>query len=339
MYINGYEIIGSLQNDKSGYAKWGFAKKDGIQVFIKEFLSPVYPVETRELSPEQISRKREICNAFEKEKRKYYSEIGKCRTGNIITILDFFRSGSRFYIVTEKVDAASMNIEKVAKLSDEQKILICKIVLYNISTLHSHNIVHGDIKHDNILLKKTAKGSYTAKIIDFDSGFLESAAPKVGDDLQGDMVYLSPEAFLFIAEESGILTRKIDIFSLGILFHQYFSGEVPEFDKGKYDYLFEAILDDANVGISYRVPEFMRPILTDMLSKHPARRPNANDVLNALQQHQSFVPNITREEKPGFNRVETPGSGLISTMRTSKESEIQKEYKEKSFFRKADDLL
>ena len=35
--INGYKIIGELRNDKSGYAKWGFAYKNGVEVFIKEF--------------------------------------------------------------------------------------------------------------------------------------------------------------------------------------------------------------------------------------------------------------------------------------------------------------
>lgn len=360
MNINGYELIGNLQNDKSGYAKWGFARKNGIEVFIKEFLSPVYPVDDSEISKEQIQRKREICASFEKEKRKFYDELGKCLTGNIITVLDFFRSGSRFYIVTEKVDAASIDVKEIAKLKIEQKILISKIVLHNISTLHSHNIVHGDIKPDNILLKKTVKGSYTAKIIDFDSGFLEGSAPQAGDDLQGDMVYLSPEAFMFIANEAGTLTKKIDIFSLGILLHQYFCGEIPEFDKEKYDYLFEAVLDDGEIKISDEIPDYFKSTLLNMLSKHPASRPQASEILQLLQQDVKKVDakesikepiegdrlrEIIEEAeykltglKSGENSAESK-SALKSTMRKTNDEKKTDEENEYTFFRKADDLL
>lgn len=334
MNINGYELTGSLQNDKSGYAKWGFAKKDGVEVFIKEFLSPVYPVDVSELSEEQVKRKRDICDVFEKEKREFYTELGKCLTGNIITVLDFFRSGSKFYIVTEKVDAASLGVKEITKLKLEQKILISKIVLHNISTLHSHNIVHGDIKPDNILLKETVTGSYTAKIIDFDSGFLESSAPQAGDDLQGDMVYLSPEAFLFIANEAGTLTKKIDIFSLGILIHQYFCGETPQFDRNKYDYLFEAVLDDGEVEISDEIPDYFKTTLLNMISKDPDRRPQASEILQVLQQ------NTNKEEKKITNKVVTvTGSALKSTMRKSADINTVNENTTDSFFKKANDLL
>lgn len=318
MNINGYELIGNLHNDKSGYAKWGFARKNGLEVFIKEFLSPVYPTNTNEISEEQIQRKRNICDTFERGKREFYGELSKCQTGNIIVVREFFRNGSRYYIVTEKVDAASISVHEVARLGIEQKILICKIVLHNISALHSHNIVHGDIKPDNILLKRTARGAYTAKVIDFDSGFLESAAPKAGDDLQGDMVYLSPEAFMFIANESGALTKKLDIFSLGILFHQYFCGETPGFDRDNYDYLFEAVLDDGEIRLNDGIPEDFKKILRSMLSKNPEERPEAGEILQMLQ---SGVNGVGRVEAPQpiytpiVNSGTTSGSMLKNTMR------------------------
>ena len=74
--INGYRLLGELVNTNSGFARWGFAKKDGIVVFIKEFLSPVYPLDATVLSKEQILRKRGICNEFEAKKRKFYKRKG-----------------------------------------------------------------------------------------------------------------------------------------------------------------------------------------------------------------------------------------------------------------------
>lgn len=43
--INGYVIDGDLKTDNSGFSKWAFAKKNGCDYFIKEFLAPVYPVD------------------------------------------------------------------------------------------------------------------------------------------------------------------------------------------------------------------------------------------------------------------------------------------------------
>ena len=97
MIVNGYEIIGKLKNDNSGYAKWGFAKK-GLyeEVFIKQFLSPVYPSEESGLTPKQIEQKIQICKDFEYKKRVFYNRLNRCMTGNVVTINDFFRDGNRY---------------------------------------------------------------------------------------------------------------------------------------------------------------------------------------------------------------------------------------------------
>lgn len=280
--INGYRIIGELKSNNSGYSKWGFAEKDGVEVFIKEFLSPIYPLDARVLSKEQILRKRHICEVFEQEKRSFYDELNKCATGNVVTVVDFFRSGSKYYMVTDKVNAAAISPSEISRMTVEQIVLIIKIIVHSIEALHSHGIVHGDIKPDNILFKQTRKGVFTAKIIDFDSSFQETKPPSGEEEFQGDMVYLAPESFMFIAEEGGILTRKIDIFALGILFHQYFSGELPSYDNTQYDYVFEAILDGQDIGISPRVPVEFREIIKSMLDKEPDNRPDINAVFNAF---------------------------------------------------------
>ncbi len=281
--INGYRLLGELVNTNSGFARWGFAKKDGIVVFIKEFLSPVYPLDATVLSKEQILGKREICKDFEMKKRKFYKRLNECRTGNIVTVLDFFRFGTRYYTITEKVETAKIDLEEVAKLPFEQKLLIIKIIMHCINTLHLHGIVHGDLKPDNILLKKTKKNAYTAKIIDFDSSFLEAEPPANSDELHGDMVYFAPEAFLFMAEmEGGVLTRKADVFALGIILHQYLSGELPGFDRSQYDYIYEAVLDGSMLQIHPSIPVHLGQLLLRMMAKNPDDRPTLDEAYAVL---------------------------------------------------------
>lgn len=320
--INGYQLVSELKNDKSGYAKWGFARKDGIDFFIKEFLSPIYPLDGTAISPEQIIRKRKICIEFEQEKQAFYDRLNKCFTGNVVTVADFFRWGSRYYMVTEKIDAAPIDPKDIAGFDISQKVLIVKIILYGMNILHQHGIVHGDIKPDNILFKKTAKGMYTAKLIDFDSSFTEDNAP-TDEDFQGDMVYLAPESFLFIAEEISELSTKVDVFALGILFHQYFSGELPKFDTENYDYAFEAVLDGAELIIDENIPRFMRDIIIRMLDKDPEKRPTVNDVFADVQKHIAEVGYSDREMvlPKHTGAAEKPKSSLIIRMRNGKYDE------------------
>ena len=63
MFINGYDVT-ELKPDNSGYAKWGFGRRNGREFFIKQFLSPVYPAQRGELSDKQVEQKKSICNGF-----------------------------------------------------------------------------------------------------------------------------------------------------------------------------------------------------------------------------------------------------------------------------------
>jgi len=280
MNINGYYLLGELRNDNSGYSKWGFANRNGTEVFIKEFLSPKYPLDDTLLSEKQSAQKKAICHKFEKRKSIFYNQLSKCSTGNIVTVKNFFRFENKYYMVTDKISTETLRPYEICRLPHEQKILIFKVILHSVKSLHEHNIVHGDLKPNNILFKRTELGFYTAKIIDFDSGFLETDPPENDSELQGDQVYLAPESFLFMIGENDTLTQKIDVFALGILFHQYWCGEMPGFDKSEYDYIFEAILNDAIVTINPSVPQPISELILKMLSKNPADRPSVKDIFS-----------------------------------------------------------
>lgn len=307
--IKGYILRGEFKNDNSGFSRWGFAYKDGIEVFIKEFLSPVYPVEADVLSSEQIRVRKEICDKYVLEKNKLYDAINKCNTGNIVGITDFFRYKAKYYIITEKVESLPISIDDIAGMPVEQKHLICKIITYCVNTLHQHNIVHGDIKHDNIMYKKTSKGKYIAKLIDFDASFFANNPPDADEEFHGDMVYFAPESFLYIAEETDSINQKIDVFALGLLFHQYFTGHLPAFDKTVYDYAFEAVLDGNVLKCDRSVPEKYRDMIEAMLVIDSEVRPSTEDVFewfNSIENNEKPVDNTKDESEtestPAFEK-------------------------------------
>lgn len=276
--INGYVLIGEFRTDNSGSARWGFACCDGQEVFIKEFLSPVYPVETSVIPPNIVKSRIKLCENYVASKEKLYASLNKCNTGNVVGILDFFRFGAKYYIITEKINSISLTIEEISKMSIAQKHLICKIIIYSVKSLHDNHIVHCDIKHDNILFKKTSSGKYVAKLIDFDASFLEDDPPNSDDELHGDMVYYAPESVKYMMKETNYIDTKIDVFALGLLFHQYFTGELPYFDLDSYDYAFEAVLDDYVLISNKSIPQEYAAIINSMLNADPSERPNLSEV-------------------------------------------------------------
>ena len=282
MEINGFKLTAPLTCDKSGFSKWGFAEKDGEEYFIKEFLAPIYPVNRELLSEEQIMSKIKICKNFEKEKSRLYRAISECTNGNIVPVAEFFRYKSHYYIVTEKINARPLTVGEISGMSDGQKLIITKIIAYSLGLLHSKGIIHGDIKPDNLLFSKTPNGIYTAKLIDFDSSFFADAVPEKGEDFQGDLIYFAPESYLYMAGEETKITPKADVFSLGVMLHLLWSGELPHFDKNEYDYVFEAVLSGEKPLIYKTIPRPIALIINQMLDINPDARPSLSSVFMAL---------------------------------------------------------
>lgn len=290
--INGYQMTKDFSAENAGFCKWGFAEKDGYEYFIKEFLAPKYPLDSHELSPSAMEKKRKQCDQFYSEKTRVYRTLESCRTGNIVVVEDFFRDGAKYYAVTQKIVPSEIPIEQISRLDQSKKLVLMRSLLYSFAKLHSKSVIHADIKPDNILIKKTEAGYYTGKIIDFDSAFFESAIP---DEIQGDQIYLAPEVRLRMMEEPVEVTTKADIFALGILFHQYWSGKLPTISED-YEYIFESVLDDHPVQLDDTIPLRIRKILAKMLDKNPASRPGAVQILKALE-----PPTGVTDNKPKYS--------------------------------------
>ena len=276
--INGYRMTTDFSAENAGFCKWGFAEKDGYGYFIKEFLAPKYPLDSHKLSPSMMEKKKKQCEQFYAEKVRLYKAIRSCRTGNVVAIENFFREGAKYYSVTQRIAPSEISLEQISRLDQTKKYVLIRSLLYSFAKLHSKSIIHADIKPDNILIKKTEAGFYTGKIIDFDSAFFEDSVP---EEIQGDQIYLAPEVRLHMMEQEAPITTKIDIFALGILFHQYWSGKLPTM-LSDYEYLFESVLDDSPIMLDDSIPPTMKRIIGRMLEKDPDSRPSAEQILKEL---------------------------------------------------------
>lgn len=286
--INGYRILEDFKV-AGGTSKISFAEKMGEVYFIKEFLSPKYPTLDSPGSEKIKLQKRKACDEFEKHHRDLNAAIGKCcagKGGNLIYAIDFFRNGTTYYKVTEKIDVTSISCEDIAKLPIDKILLIAKSAVHSIKILHTLGIVHGDLKPDNLLIKEASKG-FVTKLIDFDDSYFEKKPPVDRDCLVGTPEYYSPEQADYIMDEDEeldgtTLTCKSDIFTLGIILCEYFTGNKPLLGEG-YKSVWSYVKDGHIVSFAKELNPSIKELLFQMLLLEPEKRPSINEVFLRLR--------------------------------------------------------
>lgn len=285
--IGEYQLTQPWTTVEAGTSMWSFAERNGKAYHIKQHLSPVCPEADSGISVETIAKKRGICNLFYKRIRRLYDAVNSSATGNVVKIEDFFFFKTKFYTVTEKIDSIEIPAEKISRLSQEKKFLLLKVLAYSMMSLHGNGVVHADLKITNILFKKTNNyNNLVPKLIDFGDSFLVDAP---NNYMVGD-VYLAPESSRFIDGDDVSITQKSDIFALGLLFHEFYTGRLPDF-SGEYDYAYEALLDDAALSVDTSMePIGLASLIHGMLAVSPEARPSAEVVFQSLQELQNPVP-------------------------------------------------
>ena len=159
---------------------------------------------------------------------------------NIVTVHDFGRAGSFYYLLMEFVDGVSLRqAMNAGRLSPEEALAIVPPICEALQFAHDRGIVHRDIKPENLLLDKAGR----VKIADFGiarmlrRGTDAVAQPEVTEassdasneiDLTQQSVvgtprYMAPEQ----REQPASVDHRADIFSLGVVLYEMLTGEVP----------------------------------------------------------------------------------------------------------------
>ena len=292
--IGRYEQITKLGNDNAGTCFWCYALRGGQEYFLKEFPEPKHPVTDSEATPKQVARKLANCEAFEKEKTRIYQAVNNSSDGNAVRVTDFFRVGAKYYMAMPRVKAVDMEVDEIAKLPEHVKRRICIVIAHALAQLHAVHFVHSDIKHSNIMFTHSRTHKLTAKLIDYDAGFFEDTPPRHSEEVKGDQNYYSPEAIVVMYGGEAPLTCKLDVFALGILFHQYYTGEYPKFDS-KWGCAGKAVAAAGRIEVSRDMPEDIHRLICRMLMTYPEERPTAQEVFNILTKPDTLSYTVRHE--------------------------------------------
>lgn len=318
--IRGYKILREFKMAGGGNCEWTFATKDGEEYFIKRFLNPKFP---RPDGPgsEEIKRKLRIeCEQFDKHQRQLNEKVKEIAgaDGRLVFSSDFFLDDNLYYKVAKKVVEAGIKAPEISGLPLSVKISLLQNVTTAVSSLHRVKIVHGDLKFDNALLEKKSKLEYIARLIDFDSSYFSEKPPSV-EEIMGDPPYYSPELLNYVQrrdEDPSKLNLKSDIFALGIVFHQYLSGKIPDF-KGDHQYLSEAVRSGFVVSpdsLGVVGSPSLSALICSMMHLDPEKRPSAFEVQNTLKMIREDPAGIklkTPEDPKPIKPDDEPDRGLV----------------------------
>jgi hypothetical protein len=150
--------------------------------------------------------------------------LAKLAHPNIVGVHEFGQVNGLPYFIMEYVDGLNLReLEHAGKLSPREALQIVPQICEALQFAHDEGIVHRDIKPENILLDKKGR----VKIADFGIAKILGGAPDV--DLTqtkgtlGTPHYMAPEQM----EKPASVDHRADIFSLGVVFYEMLTGELP----------------------------------------------------------------------------------------------------------------
>lgn len=140
---------------------------------------------------------------------------------NVVNIYDVGDEENIYYMVMEYVDGMTLKkyIQTYGPVEVEEAIDIMKQITSAISHAHANDIVHRDIKPQNILIDPYGH----VKVTDFGIAVALSATSLTQtNSVLGSVHYLSPEQ-----ARGGMANKKSDIYSLGIVLFELLTGRLP----------------------------------------------------------------------------------------------------------------
>ena len=138
---------------------------------------------------------------------------------NVVNVYDVGEDNGIYYIVMELVQGITLKdyITRKGKLSVREATSIAIQVSLGLEAAHKSNIVHRDVKPQNIIISVDGK----VKLSDF--GIARAASSNtISSNVMGSVHYSSPEQV-----RGGYSDAKSDIYSLGITMYEMVTGHVP----------------------------------------------------------------------------------------------------------------
>src|SRR4051794_3331760 len=252
--VGNYELLDKIAEGGMGAIYRGRDLRTGQVVAIK-------------LMPPHMAANPVLLKRFEQE----FRAASRLDHPNIVRALDYGDNGTSPFLVMEYVDGESLGqkLEREGRMSEAEAIRIIAQVAQGLHRAHKHNLIHRDVKPDNILIRTDG----VAKLADL--GLVKEAdtdlnLTKTGRGL-GTPHFMAPEQF----RNAKGADARCDIYSLGATLYMMVTGELPFKSTGPLDAWMKKLKNDLPPARELRpeLSERLDAAIRRAMSPEPGSRP------------------------------------------------------------------
>jgi len=211
-------------------------------------------------------------SSFQERVTRVIEMIKHIRHPNIISLYGICETDEFFIVLMNYADNGDLFKyitgirEKKIEFVWPERYQMCIEICRGLKALHDSNIIHRDFKSNNILLDKEnhpmITGFMVSKVID---------EFPINSTLNGSICWSAPET------KDGIYTKESDIYSLGVIFWEIGTGNIP-FENIDYESIFNSKLEFPD-----GFPLVFKELIEECLDRNPAKRPNIQTILDKLK--------------------------------------------------------
>jgi serine/threonine protein kinase len=209
---------------------------------------------------------------------------------HIIRIYDIFEENETAYYVMAFVDGGSLKdlVKREGRLSEQQAVSYIGQVGEALAKLHERNILHLDIKPDNVLFDANGVAKLTDLGISRFSKEQDVRATQASAVI-GTPAYMAPEQML----DSHSVDIRADVYSFGVMLHELLTGRRPNEGEGAMRTLAKAIEGRAFPDVRHSRPDTpaeLAVLVSEMTLPDADQRPQSARLVLDLLTHPDRIP-------------------------------------------------
>lgn len=213
---------------------------------------------------------------------------------NIIKIVERGVSGEYYFIAMEYLQGSTLSkkIEEDKQIDLKEGVHIMSQVASAMKKIHSKNIIHRDMKPDNVMLVKKGNDLNFVKLLDFGLAKTQYQTRLTQTGIViGTVNYMSPEQI----SGKGSFPAS-DIYSMGIMFYEMMTGEKPYRGATTVDIMKQILDKDPIEPVRFRsdMSFDLNHLIMRMIEKDREKRPIIAEVVEELG---SISNNIIKADK------------------------------------------
>ncbi|XP_014497906.1 uncharacterized protein LOC106759305 isoform X2 [Vigna radiata var. radiata] len=199
----------------------------------------------------------------------FYGIVPDGAEGTLATVTEYMVNGSLRHVL----------VKNNRLLDRRKKLIIAMDAAFGMEYLHSKNIVHFDLKCDNLLVNLRDPQRPICKVGDFGLSRIKRNT-LVSGGVRGTLPWMAPE---LLNGNSSRVSEKVDVFSFGISMWELLTGEEPYADMHCGAIIGGIVKNTLRPPVPERCDSEWRKLMEECWSPDPESRPSFTEITSRLR--------------------------------------------------------